>query len=615
MGFKRPHRTRSQLGAGFRSPFGAIGAIFTLELLLGLFAMRAVAADPMPVAPKVGQPPAAGRGPELVIQTGHPSLTESATFSPDGRQIATVGPDGAILWDAETGEVIRAFTVNSGMVEAVAFSPDGQHLLTGSSDKTASLWDVRTGANVRSFAAPARLGIDLVAFSPDGRRVFTGNTLGSGAVLWDAKTGNKVRDFGEQSGFLSAAFTSDSRQLCAVRGEFPNYIAALWDVETGREIRTFAVPGGNVTCAALCSRTGRVAAGWESDNKKDHRIVIWELTTGKEAGIIKADALVVRIAFSPDGRQLLTSLENGSVILWDVRTGTKNRALIGHKERVNSVAFSPDGRYALTASDDATAVLWDANSGERKRTFGGHDSPVTAVAFDADGRQLLVGAGRAVGWHMARGGKVQFFGTPDDLVRSLVVSRDGRQVVTAFANKAVLWNAESGEKVRVFAVNKDGINHVALSPDGSRLLLNAWPNGPGRMASDKETATLWDVGTGKKVRDLDKDGIFSRCGAFSPDGRQVLTGSWHGGATFWDAQTGEPRNSFDDIIEDGPIWSITFSPDGQQVLSGSMASLAVLWSRGDWTQGEDIRYGRLYCRPRFKRSGEGRLDRGRHFPS
>jgi WD40 repeat protein len=74
--------------------------------------------------------------------------------------------------------------------------------------------------------------------------------------------------------------------------------------------------------------------------------------------------VVYSVAFSPDGRRILTGSHDRTAILWDAGTGRRLRDLEGHAGTVRSVTFSPDGRRALTGSHDGTARLWDITIGE-----------------------------------------------------------------------------------------------------------------------------------------------------------------------------------------------------------------------------------------------------------
>jgi WD40 repeat protein len=96
------------------------------------------------------------------------------------------------------------------------------------------------------------------------------------------------------------------------------------------------------------------------------------------------------MAFSPDGKQVVSGLYDNTVRLWDAATGTALQTLERHTATVTSVAFSPDGKQVVSGSDDNTVRLWDAATGIALQTLEGHTFLVTSVAFSPDGKLLPI---------------------------------------------------------------------------------------------------------------------------------------------------------------------------------------------------------------------------------
>src|SRR5262249_45900890 len=115
---------------------------------------------------------------------------------------------------------------------------------------------------------------------------------------------------------------------------------------------------------------------------------------------------VVGVAFSPDGRRLVTAGADGWVIVRDVQRGSVQRSWFAH-DRVRAAALSPDGKRLLTGAADGTSVVWDVDTGRKVATLR-RSGQVEAVAWAADGKSALTGhkEGGASVWEAATGAEV-----------------------------------------------------------------------------------------------------------------------------------------------------------------------------------------------------------------
>jgi WD40 repeat protein len=278
------------------------------------------------------------------------------------------------------------------------------------------------------------------------------------------------------------------------------------------------------------------------------------------------------VAFSPDGKRIISGSQDNMVYLRDANTGKLIGSLEGHKEDINSVAFSPDGKRIISGSEDKTLRLWDTNTGQLIGSpLKGHEDSVTSVGFSPDGKRIISGSWDKTLrlWDANTG---QPIGSPlkghEDTVSSVAFSPDGKRIISGSWDKTLrLWDANTGQPIgSPLKGHEDTVSSVAFSPDGKRIV----------SGSRDKTVRLWDANTGQLIGSPLKgheDSVFSV--AFSPDGRRIVSGSRDKTVRLWDAKTGQPiglpLKGHQDAVN-----SVAFSPDGKLLVSSGDTTVR-LW--------------------------------------
>ena len=304
------------------------------------------------------------------------------TISPDGRYILSGSIDKTMkLWELDTGTEIRTFKEHGDDVLSAAFSPDGRYVLSGSVDNTIKLWDVSSGAEIRTFKGHLNLEeniitwldgniynlnqVSSVTFSPDGHYVLSGS-YDKTMKLWDVSSGAEIRTFkGHSYGINSVAFSPDGRYALSGSGSnnLYNHSTKLWDISSGTEIHTFYGHDIGIYSVAF-SPDGRYVLSGSADST----MKLWDVSSFTKIHTFKGHSESINsVAFSPDGSYILSGSSDKTMKLWEVSSGTEIRTFKGHTESVHSVAFSPDGSYVFSGSSDRTLKVW--NSGVKIATI------------------------------------------------------------------------------------------------------------------------------------------------------------------------------------------------------------------------------------------------------
>jgi WD40 repeat protein len=465
---------------------------------------------------------------------------------------------------------------HSDWVWTVSFSPDGTRLLTASKDKTARLWEARSGQPVGEIMhhdAP----VWASAFSRDGTKVLTGsgspdNKQGA-ARLWDATGHALLPPIPHTRTVSDVAFSPDGSVFITVCDEE----ARLWRTADGTQIGASLVhtgqqplaPGVQPSMSAAFSNDGRLATA-----AQDGTVKFWNPLTGTPTGSpLKVGSPVVAVAFSPDSSLLLTGSFDGTAQLWDLNSGRARGAALHHSGRIRAVAFSNDGElFGVAAMEEDVGVtpgtfnitggevrLWQTRTGRRLGSPLRHPQPVRSLAFSPDSLLLMTGTEEPLArfFFIATGAQL---GDPLPLYgtgTAVSFRGDGLAAVASGAGgsnhaAARMWEPPAVQQHGKLIRQNVELLSMLFTPEGEKLLLTA---------SDA-TARVIDL-SGSQLAPIHSDKKYYSAVALSPDGHNYLVGCQDGRVQCWDLLASRERYTIRH-----PTWveSLAFSPDGRSYL-------------------------------------------------
>lgn len=285
---------------------------------------------------------------------------------------------------------------------------------------------------------------------------------------------------------------------------------------------------------------------------------------------------VSSVAVSPGGQVIISGSADGSIKVWDARTGALAQTVEEAGNEIVSVAFTADGNSAAIglsgSGGQGTVIIFDTSSGKlgpvrQKLT----DSNINMVAISPDGQTVAIAniSGTLKLLDVVSGTLMQRLEGQDVQTRAVAFSPDGKSVVGGgYGNTVKLWDAETGVLKRTLNGHSNEITAVAFSPDGKTVA----------SGSFDYTVKLWDAETGALKQTLKGADFLVQSVAFSPDGNLVAGGANHN-LLVWEAQTGLLKQTIKD--EKTSIHSIAYSPDGNLVVSGNADGTVKLFSRGE----------------------------------
>jgi WD40 repeat protein len=467
-------------------------------------------------------------------------------------------------------EVNRAIPTGS-TVYHVEFSRDGKRVLAVSGDWTARLFDARSGKQLKAFK---KRGADIynATLSRDGSAVLSVDSNDSISV-WDADTAERARTL--RAGYVNdAAFRGDGTAI-ATADSFG--VAKIWSVKK--------------------ARSGRAVDAWKAHPTRGLRI-----KAIRRPGLAGS---LASVAFSPDGRSILTAGADGAAKMWDVRSGKRKGTFKRSNNGLTSASFSSNGKRVVTGGMDATARVWDVRSARQLRvlrTSGG----VQDVGLSRNGTKVVTATnlGSAPVWNVGNGDQITNLASHSGVVYSAEFNEHATKVVTGALDGTVrIWDASPRDLVRLlqsrgalFDADFDPSGSVVTAGEASRPTKWNWRTGDPQGLAMAGVTGAWSVSTSAEgdrafVREDGSAGIVFRNGGrrsfdadqsitsleFSHDGRTVAVADGYGRVGIYSPlRSAEPRFTY----TTGKLGAVTavFNPGDSQLLTADVDGTIRIWS-------------------------------------
>ncbi len=557
-------------------------------------------------------------GAEKITLVGHADNVTCCAISPDNTFIVSGSWDRTLkVWDAVSG--FERFTIKTGSVSQCAISQDSRRIIS-TSGPDILVCDASTGNLLYSMEGIrsrfiSNDGCWCVSVSNITPKLFSkievvtkGMLHGPGnfqMTIWDVvnrKERSKaiLHTESESDDIKALGFSPDGRWMVTACQGF-NKTLQIWDAAKGKVVRELDNKNFQVnTCGFSPDGCWIVAAGFSaSDNRQwIPAVMLWDFKsghllasfTGHGRQISRLPTTIDCVAFSPDGRWMVSAASDDTLRIWDITQPGSDQPADIKNMRVSDCNYSFNGQWLVTCGGNTLSIS-DGLSQRMVKSW--KKDQMEDCAVHPHGSKIMTTNSKpnlmdpytrnywVMLWEAASGKELCKLGGSSQVTvyRSGGFSPDGSWVVTAgygqHGDQVVMWDAASGQERLTLEGGCEYIEDLCISPNGQFVL-----SAGGVTSCDLR---LWNALTGKIIHNLTGHKDRVQACAFSKDSKWIISACWDGTLKIWDVSTGGEIKTLAGHI--GKVNVCGFSPNGQRIVSAGDDRTIRLW---DVTTGNEI---------------------------
>jgi len=301
---------------------------------------------------------------------------------------------------------------------------------------------------------------------------------------------------------------------------------------------------------------------------KDGTVRVWDTRSGEEtiAPLRSGSKHVTCVDFIQDGLSVAAGTDSGTVCIWGLLTGQSTmQQLVGHSKAVVSVASSSNSVFIASASEDQTVRVWRIGTGQLFTVLGGHDDPTKKIAVSQNGEVMISGSNYFQG--------IKHVIIYRDKKPPFCVSKTGQSMVAIEDKSICLWRQRNHDEPSLVRIegHMAAVSSVVISPNSSYAA----------SGSDDCSIRIWDIGGGNELDQPESavypPGLGPKCQAMSHKGATVVSLRYDNSIRVWNAETGETRLS-PQAEHPRNVTSLAISSDGCLIVTGSQDGTIQLWN-------------------------------------